>query len=82
MSAIESVNLPSSIHAQAATPPNMSSNTDQVPSSAQALKNSGIEAGNAQGPRFFFLIGIALIGARVVISHRFKKMKNLATETH
>jgi hypothetical protein len=83
MSAIESVNLPnSSVDVQAATPPNMSSNTDRVLSSAQALKNSGVEGESAPGPRFFFLIGVALIGARVVISHRSKKMKTFTSEIH
>jgi hypothetical protein len=82
MSAIESVNLPSSVDVQAATPPNMSSNTDRVLSSAQALKNSGVEGESTPGPRFFFLIGVALIGARVVISHRSKKMKNFASGIH
>ena len=82
MRAVESVNLPSSVDVQAATPPNMSSNTHQVPSSTQALKNSGVEGGSTPGPSSFFLIGLALISARLVISHRSKKMKNLASETH
>jgi hypothetical protein len=68
MSAIESVNLPRSVDVQAATPPNMSSNTDRVLSSAQALKNSGVEGGSAPGPRSFFLIGLAPIGARLVLA--------------
>jgi hypothetical protein len=82
MSAIEFVNLPSSIDVQAATPPNTSADTNQVPSSVQALKDSGVEGGNTSRPRSFFLIGLALIGMRLVISHRSKKLKNLATETH
>jgi hypothetical protein len=81
MSAIESVNLPSS-DVQAATPPNMSSNTNQVPSGAQALRNSVVEGGSNSERRFFFLIGLALIGVRLVISHRSKKMKNSASEAH
>ena len=82
VSAIEPVDLHSSVDAQAATPANMSPNTNQGASGAQALTNSGIEGGGTPGPRFFFLIGLALIGVRFLISHRSKKIKSIATETH
>jgi len=42
----------------------------------------GTEGGSTPGPRFFLLIGLALIGVRLVISYRSRKVKNLATGPH
>ena len=67
---------------RAATSGSTLSNTGQVPTSAQALNNPGTEGGSTPGPRFFLLIGLALIGVRLVISYRSRKVKNLATGTH
>jgi len=66
---------------QAATGSTLS-NTGQVPTSAQVLNNPGTEGGSTPGPRFFLPIGLALIGVRLVISYRSRKVKNLATGTH
>jgi hypothetical protein len=67
---------------QAATSGSTLSNTGQVPTSAQVLNNPGTEGGSTPGPRFFLLIGLALIGVRLVISYRSRKVKNLATGAH
>jgi len=67
---------------QAAISGSTLSNTGQVPTSAQVLNNPGTEGGSTPGPRFFLLIGLALIGVRLVISYRSRKVKNLATGTH
>ncbi|HSE91190.1 MAG TPA: hypothetical protein VLJ79_33585 [Candidatus Binatia bacterium] len=82
ISALQSADLGSGIDAQAAAPGSMPSNTSQVATSAQALKNPGTEGGSTPGPRFFLVIGLALIGVRLIISYRSRKVKNLATETH
>src|SRR5262245_5727733 len=58
------------------------SKTDQGPASAQALVSPGTEGGSTPGPRSFLLIGLVLIGVRLIISYRSRKVKNLATETH
>ncbi len=58
------------------------SKTDQGPSSAQTLVIPGTEGGSTPGPRSFLLIGLVLIGVRLIISYRSRKVKNLATETH
>ena len=58
------------------------SKTDQGPSSAQTLVSPGTEGGSTPGPRSFLLIGLVLIGVRLIISYRSRKVKNLATETH
>ena len=50
--------------------------------SAQALKSPGTEGASTPGTPFFLLIGLALIGVRLIISYRSRKVKNLATETH
>jgi hypothetical protein len=57
------------------------SNTDPGATSAQALTDPVTE-GSTPGPRFFLLIGLALIGVRLIISYRSRKVKNLATGAH
>ena len=58
------------------------SKTDQGPTSAQTLVSTETEGGSTPGPRSFLLIGLVLIGVRLIISYRSRKVKNLATETH
>jgi hypothetical protein len=83
ISAAQAADLGIGVDAQAAAQGGMPSNTSQVPTSAaQALKNPGTEGGSTPGPGFFLLIGLALIGVRLIISYRSRKVKNLATETH
>jgi hypothetical protein len=79
---IQAADLASGSDARPATLGSILSNTGQVSTSAQALNNPGTEGGSTPGPRFFLLIGLALIGVRLVISHRLRKVKNLATGTH
>jgi hypothetical protein len=81
ISALQYAALGSGVDVQVAAPGSIPSKTDQVPTSAQSL-NLGTEGGSTPGPRFFLLIGLALIGVRLVISHRSRKVKNLATGTH
>jgi hypothetical protein len=79
---IQAADLGGGSEVRAATSGSTLSNTDQGTASAQALKNPGTEGGSTPGPRFFLLIGLALIGVRLVISYRSRKVKNLATGTH
>jgi hypothetical protein len=79
---IQAADLGGGSDARAATLGSTLSNTGQVPTSAQALNYPGTEGGSTPGPRFFLLIGLALIGVRLVISYRSRKVKNLATGTH
>jgi hypothetical protein len=79
ISALQYADLGSGVDVQAAA--SIPSKTDQVPTSAQAL-NLGTEGGSTPGPRFFLLIGLALIGVRLVISYRSRKVKDLAAGTH
>jgi hypothetical protein len=74
----QSVNVGSSGEAQAATP----SDADAGSSMPLGAKNSGSETGSNPGPRFFLLIGLGLIGVRLVIAYRSKKVKNLPADTH
>ena len=80
-SALQSVDL-ASVDVQSAAAGSIPSKTDQGPTSAQALANSATEAGSTPGPRSFLLVGLVLIGARLIISYRSRKVKNLATGTH
>ena len=82
MSAVQPTNLNSSSDVQAATPGNMLSHADSGPARAQTLKSPSPEGGSALEPRFFLLIGLALISLRLIIAYRSKKVKNLATGTH
>jgi len=45
-------------------------------------QNTGAEAGNSSASRFFLITGFALIAARIVVSRRLQKVKNLATATN
>jgi hypothetical protein len=79
---VQAADLGGGSDVRAATSGNTLSNTDQAPTSTQAHKNLGSEGGSTPGPPFFLLIGLALIGVRLVISYRSRKVKNLATGTH
>ena len=81
MSVIQPADLGGGIDAQAAASGSTPSNTDPGSARAQALKNPVTDT-SAPGPRFFLLIGFALIGVRLIISYRSRKVKNLATGTH
>jgi hypothetical protein len=59
----------------------MSANSNPETGSAQPLRNPGPEGGNTPGPHLFLLIGLVLIGARLVISYRSRKLRNLTAET-
>jgi hypothetical protein len=48
-----------------------------TPSGADAT-----EGGSTPGPRFFLIIGSVLIGVRLIISYRSRKLRKLAAETH
>jgi hypothetical protein len=82
VSALQPVNLNGSSNAQAATPGDMLSHADSGPASVQALKSPAPEGGSALGPNFFLMVGLALIGLRLIISYRSRKVKNLAAGTH
>lgn len=68
--------------AQAATPRSTPSSSDEGPDKALAVANSGSEGGSNPGPRLFLLIGLALIGVRLIVAYRSRKAKNFVTETH
>jgi len=70
------------VDVQAAAAGSIPSKTDQGATSAQTLVSTGTEGGSTPGPRSFLLIGLVLIGVRLIISYRSRKVKNLATETH
>src|SRR5262249_44121437 len=70
----QSVDRINSVDVEPAAGGSIPSKTDQGPTSAQALVSPG--------PRSFLLIGLVLIGVRLIVSYRSKKVKNLATETH
>jgi hypothetical protein len=40
------------------------------------------EGGSTPGPRFFLIVGSVLIGVRLIISYRSRKLRKLAAETH
>ena len=80
-SALQSVDL-ASVDVQPAAAGTIPTKTEQGSASAQALANSATEGGNTPGPRSFLLIGLVLIGVRLIISYRSRKVKNLATGTH
>jgi len=80
-SALQSVDL-ASVDVQSAAAGSIPSKTDQGPTSAQALANSATEGASTPGPRSFLLVGLVLIGVRLIISYRSRKVKNLATGTH
>ena len=80
--ALQSVDRINSVDVQSAAAGSIPSKTDQGPTSAQALVNPGAEVASTPGPRSFLLIGLVLIGVRLIISYRSRKVKNLATQTH
>jgi hypothetical protein len=77
----QSTNLNSASEVRTITPSNTLSHADQR-AATQADKNSAAEGTNAPGPSFFLLLGLVLIGIRLVISYRSRKLKNLAAEPH
>lgn len=81
-SALQSADLTNGVDVQPAAAGSIPSKTDQGPTSAQALVNPATEGGSTPGPRSFLLIGLVLIGVRLIISYRSRKVKNLATGTH
>jgi hypothetical protein len=82
LSDAQSMDLSSASDIRSTTPGSNLANTDQGATSAQAFKNPGTDGGSTPGPGFFLLVGLALIGVRMVISYRSRKLKNLATGTH
>lgn len=82
-SVLQSAKVSNTGDIRAATPGSTLSHTDQGTTRAYVHNNPAIEGGSfPAGPRFFLLIGLALIVARLVISYRSKKVKNLATGSH
>ena len=82
ISGAQSMDLSSASDIRSTTRESNLSNADQGATSAQAFKNPGTDGGSTPGPGFFLLVGLALIGVRLVISYRSRKLKNLATGTH
>ena len=78
----QSMDLSSASDVRTITPGNTLSHNDQGAATTQANKNPATEGANTAGPSFFLLLGLVLIGIRLVISYRSRKLKNLATETH
>ena len=81
MSTLQSVNLDDTSNVQAATPGSVLSRADAGTANAQTLKSPASDGGSALGPHFFLLIGLALIGLRLIIAYRSRKVKNLAEGT-
>jgi hypothetical protein len=82
ISGSQSMDLSSANDIRTITPGNTASLTDQGATTTQANKNPAPEGASTPGPSFFLLLGLVLIGIRLVISYRSRKLKNLATETH
>ena len=82
INAAESTDLADSVQVQSAMAGVRPSTSDQGAANAQALVNPTIESTNPPGPRFFLLIGLVLIGVRLIIAYRSRKVKNLAAEAH
>src|SRR5262245_34075957 len=79
---LESTDLANVVEAQPAVVASRPSTSDQGAVNAQAIVNPATESSSTPGPRSFLLIGLVLIGARLIIAYRSRKVKNLATETH
>ena len=74
------MDLGSGSDVRATTPATTRSRSDQGSVDAQANKSSSTDGAGTPGASFFLLLGVALIGMRLVISYRSKKIKNLATQ--
>ena len=81
-SGLQSTDLTNGAEVQAAVVGSRPSTSDQGVANAQTLVNPATESASTPGPRSFLLIGLVLIGVRLIISYRSRKVKNLATETH
>lgn len=79
---VQTANLSGGSDIRTTTPGSKPPHTDQGLTSAQGLVNPATEGGSTPGPRSFLLFGLVLIGVRLIISHRSRKVKNLATGTH
>jgi hypothetical protein len=65
--------------------PSQSAAAGDVHAAAPRVASSSADAsegGSTPGPRFFLIIGSILIGARLIISYRARKLRKLAAETH
>ena len=82
VNAAESTDLADSVQVQSAMAGVRPSSSDQGAANSQALVNPTTESTSSPGPGLFLLIGLFLIGARLIIAYRSRKVKNLATETH
>jgi hypothetical protein len=82
ISGAQSMDLSRASDIRTITPGNTALPTDQGAATTQANKNPATEGASTPGPSFFLLLGLVLIGIRLVISYRSRKLKNLATETH
>lgn len=67
-------------HVVTAAPARTMSTAPQLSGKSQADKDA-TEAGTNQMPGFLFLIGVGLIGLRLLVSYRQKKIKSLAPHT-
>jgi hypothetical protein len=77
----QSIELSSASDIRTITPGSTLSVSDQGATTTPPHKNPATEGGSIPGPGFFLLVGSTLIGLRLVISYRSRKLKNLATET-
>jgi hypothetical protein len=73
------LNSGSTVHAM--TSAGMRSESDQGAIDTQANKSPATDGASTPGASFFLLLGLALIGIRLVISYRSRKLKNLAAQT-
>jgi hypothetical protein len=64
------------------SPATLHNNPVRVAAGHQAIRTTRTEAGNNSAPYFFLVTGFALIAARIVVSRRLQKVKNLATATN
>ena len=66
---------------RAMTPASTWSRPDQGSIDTQANKSPASDGASTPGASFFLILGLALIGIRLVISYRSRKLKNLAAQT-
>jgi hypothetical protein len=81
ISGSQPLDLNSGSEVQAMTSPSTRPRPDPGSSDTQANKSPATEGAATPGASFFLLLGLALIGIRLVISYRSRKLKNLATQT-